>query len=143
MAQCFGTASTQREEALRRAGCQAARPMSAERNVAVIDAFVKAYNDQRIDDAAAMYAPEGRLRHVTRGIDVQGRDAIRKLMSDALEMLPGRQADSVHVVAAGDIVVTEHHYEARDAESNEPVTFDFCHIFRLKDGQIVDHKEYG
>jgi predicted SnoaL-like aldol condensation-catalyzing enzyme len=117
--------------------------MSVDRNVAVIDEFVQAYNDERIDDAAAMYATDGRLRHVTRGIDIQGRDAIRKLMSDALEIVPGRRVDCVHIVAAGDIVVTEHHYEARDAQSNEPVTFDFCHIFRLKDGEIVDHKEYG
>jgi predicted SnoaL-like aldol condensation-catalyzing enzyme len=86
---------------------------------------------------------QARLRHVTRGIDVEGREAIRKLMTDVLAILPGRRVNCVHVAASGDVVVTEHHCLATNAASNQAVTFDYCHIFRVQNGQIVDHKEYG
>jgi ketosteroid isomerase-like protein len=90
-----------------------------------------------------MYAADARLRHMTRGIDVRGRDEIRTLMAETLVMLPGRRSECRMAIAVDDLVVTENHYEATASSSTERFTFDFCHIFRVVGGKIVEHREYG
>ena len=118
--------------------------MSAEQeNLSVIDACWLAYNDERIADAAILYADDARLRHLTRDIDVSGREPIRELMTRTLAMFPDRRSDRIASIASGDFVVTENHWEATSTESGDRLKLDMCYVFRLVDGKIAEQREYG
>jgi len=112
-------------------------------NRATIQAFWRAYNEERLDDCIDIYAPESRLRHFARGIDVSGRDAIRDLMQSALAAVPGRRSHVVNILSAGDAVVTENHFEGTVAGSGQRITVDMCYIFQFIDGKVVDQREYA
>ena len=112
-------------------------------NRAAIQAFWRAYNEERLDDCIEIYAPEARLRHFARGIDVSGRDAIRDLMHSALAAVPGRRSQVVNILSEGDAVVTENHFEGTIAGSGQGITVDMCYIFQFVDGKVVDQREYA
>jgi len=117
--------------------------MSEYENLAAIEAFVLAYNEQRIDDAVDMLSSDVHLLELPHDVDLHGREAIRQRMRDALAMFPGRRQDIIHSLASGDHVVTEHHWTATRAGSGEHLTRDFCCIFRLADGLVAEWREYG
>lgn len=112
-------------------------------NRAVVEAFWRAYNEERLDDCVNIYALEARLRHFALGIDVSGRDAIRDLMFGALAAVPGRRSEVVNILSAGGAIVTENHFEGTVAESGQRVAVDMCYIFRFVDGKVVDQREYA
>ena len=118
------------------------RPTPEQANLAVVEAYWRAWNDKRLSDAADAIATDARFRHFTLGIEVHGRQAILDLMEKSLAMLPERRSTVVHSLAADDHVITENRYEAR-TESGQPLTKDICYVFRLDDGQIVEWREYG
>jgi ketosteroid isomerase-like protein len=80
---------------------------------------------------------------VTRGIDVRGQAEIRDLMIKTLAMLPDRRNECLRTIAVDDFVVTENRLQATPADSTDRLTFDFCYIFRVVDGKIVEQREYG
>ena len=112
-------------------------------NRATIEAFWQAYNEERIDDCVTMYAPDARLRHFSRGMDVTGSDAIRDQVHAALAAVPGRRVGVVHVVSAGDTVVAETHFEGTIAGSGERIEIEMCYVYEFRDGKVVDVREYA
>jgi ketosteroid isomerase-like protein len=111
-------------------------------NRATIEAFWLAWNEERLDDAIGMYAPDARLRHLNLGIDVTGTNSIRDLMAQSLAMFPDRYSDVRQVFAVGDDVITENHWQGT-ADSGQPSTRDICYIFHFVDGKVAEQREYG
>jgi hypothetical protein len=94
--------------------------MPEETNLAVIEAYWRAWNEKRLRDAADAIAPDAHFRHFTLGIEVHGREAILDLMEQSLVMLPERRSTVVHSHTADDYVITENRYEAVRTGSGEP-----------------------
>jgi limonene-1,2-epoxide hydrolase len=112
-------------------------------NRATVEAFWRAYNEERIEDCLKVYAPDARLRHLTHGIDVTGREAIRELMLMALGAVPGRRSQIASIYCGPGFVVTENHFEGTIASTNERVTVNMCYIFQFAEGKVVDQREYA
>ncbi len=112
-------------------------------NRATIEAHWQVWNEERLDEAIKMYAPDARLRHLTHGIDVTGSDKIRDLMATTLAAYPGRRSDVRAIIAAGDDVITENHWQGTSAESEELLEGDTCYIFHFVDGKVTEQREYG
>jgi limonene-1,2-epoxide hydrolase len=112
-------------------------------NRATIEAFWRAWNDERLDDAIEMYAPDARLRHLTHAIDVTGIDRIRDLMAMSLDMFPGRRSDIGNIIATRNDVITENHWQGTRADSGEQMMRDICYIFHFLDGRVIEQREYG
>jgi predicted SnoaL-like aldol condensation-catalyzing enzyme len=123
--------------------CASVTAMSSEQSLAVLAAFIDAYNAERIDDAAEMYAADAHLRHVTRDIDVRGREAIRTLMHETLARFPDRRSEEVRTIAKDDMVVTERRLQMTPAGADTPLVMEFCYVFRIQDGKIAEQVEYG
>jgi limonene-1,2-epoxide hydrolase len=111
-------------------------------NRATVEIFWQAYNDERIDDCIKMYAPDARLRHFSRGIDVTGPEAIRDQMDAALAAVPGRRMRVVNILSAGDAVVAETHFEGTIAGTDDQIAIDMCYVFEFRNGKVVDVREY-
>jgi ketosteroid isomerase-like protein len=113
------------------------------KNRATIEAFWRAWNEERIDDAIEMYAPDARLRHFNQPIDVTGTNKIRDLMAQMIAMSPGLRSDVGHIFAVGDDVITENHWQGTPAGSDLHLTSDICYIFHFVDGKVTEQREYG
>lgn len=100
------------------------------------------YNDGRVDELVdRFFAPDARLRHVTRDIDVTGREALRRLFRETLERWPDRRTEIVRCHPAGDTVVVERRWEA--TEHGEPLVLEQCYVYEFENGQIVRQRQYG
>jgi ketosteroid isomerase-like protein len=118
--------------------------MTGERkNLAAIETFWQAWNEERLDDALEIYSSDARLRHLTHAIDVTGRDQIGDLMKHALALFPGRRSECIHAYAADDVVITEMHWQGVAADSGESRAVDICYIFRFVNGKVAEQREYG
>ena len=117
--------------------------MSAEANLGVIEAMWLAWNEERLSDAVESIAKDVHFQHFSLHIELEGREAVLNLMEHSLAAVPGRRSTVVHAHATGDSVITENHYEGALAETGEPITKDICYVFRLKNGLIVEWREYG
>jgi ketosteroid isomerase-like protein len=113
------------------------------KNRASIDAFWQAWNEERLDDAIALYAPDARLRHFTHGIDVTGTKSIRDLMAMSLATIPGRRSDLSAVFSVGDHVITENRFHGTMADSGQPVTNNICYIFQLSMERLSNSASMG
>jgi ketosteroid isomerase-like protein len=112
-------------------------------NRATIEAFWRLWNEERLDEAVDMYEPNARLRHLTHGIDVAGRDNILDLMAKALAMFPGRRSEVSEMYAAGNDVISENHWQGTFAETGEAMARDICYVFHFVDGKVTEQREYG
>ena len=116
---------------------------AGQENLAAIEAFWQAWNEERLADALEIYSPDARLRHVTHAIDVAGRDQIGDLMTQALALFPGRRSECVHAYGADDVVITEMHWHGIAAASGQSREADICYIFRFVNGKVMEQREYG
>jgi ketosteroid isomerase-like protein len=122
-------------------------------NRATIEAFWRARNEARLDDAIEMYAPDARLRHLTQGIEVTGATNIRDLMAAALALFPDRRSDVVGTFSTGDDVITENRWQGTLASAIEyrgeavpavqHMTHDICYVFHFVEGKVAEQREYG
>jgi hypothetical protein len=112
-------------------------------NLATIETFWQAWNEERLADALEVYSPDARLRHLTHGIDVAGRGQIGDLIKHALALFPGRRSECVAAYAADDAVITEMHWQGIAADSGDSRAADICYIFRFVNAKVVEQREYG
>jgi ketosteroid isomerase-like protein len=115
-----------------------------EDHLPAIAAMADAYNDGRVDELVDTYfSADARLLHVTRGIDLTGREALRDLYRHALERWPDRTNEIIRTYPCGDTVVVEKRWRATDRASGEKLEIDQCYIYRFEDGKIAEQREYG
>lgn len=122
-------------------------------NRAAIETFWRLWNEERLDEAMGMYAPDACLHHLNHGTKVIGSENIGNLMAWALAAFPGRRSDVLRVFAVGDDVITENHWQGTSADvieygdqavpPGQHMTRDICYIFHFVDGKIAEQREYG
>ena len=113
------------------------------KNRETVEAFWKAYNEERVDDCITIYAPDARLRHFSQGIDLTGADAIRDQMNGALAAVPGRRMLVVNIFSVGNAVVAETRFEGTIKGSGQHIAIDMCYVYEFRDGKVVDVREYA
>jgi ketosteroid isomerase-like protein len=120
--------------------------------LAVVEAYIDAYNAKDLDRVAEVLSPDLRMRHHNRGFDLKGRDALLEGMRQFEGITPDRRYHSARrrLVCAEQVVV-EHTWEATfladvegfGAAAGDAVAIDLCSIFTVRDGLIVEYDDYG
>jgi ketosteroid isomerase-like protein len=131
-------------------------PAEARRRTAsaaeVADRFLAAYNARDVDACEPLLAPDVRMIHHGRGVDLSGRKAVvaslRESLSSAFpdrRFLPERRR-----MVSGDRVLVEHTWEATPVldvagfgNAGEVVRLEVSTVLTVQDGLIVDCSEYG
>ena len=118
----------------------------------IVEAYVDAYNGKRIEEIAALLAPDLRMRHHNRGFDLSGAKALLDGLRQFEAIAPDRRYHSRRrLLGCGEQVVVEHRWEATflvDAGSfgvgaGETVALDVCSVFTVRDGLIAEYDDYG
>ncbi len=74
---------------------------------------------------------------------VQGKEAVILNVFAKLDgVFEGLRAEVAHLWDAGDVVVAEGRYKARYRVTGAPVDHQFCHVWRLRNGLIVNFQQY-
>jgi uncharacterized protein (TIGR02246 family) len=119
---------------------------------AVADAFLKAYNDKDLEALAALLHEDLHMVHYGTDFDLTGRAPIMERMTaSATGALADRHFNRPrHVHEAGDTVIVEHEWEATAtadvpgrAAAGERVAMELCTILTVRDGVIVEYREWG
>ncbi len=103
--------------------------------VEVAKRYFSAVNETRLDDLAAVFAPEGVL-HFPALDPLRGRQAIRNFYAGVLEFYPKRYDHVTQWFTSEQGNVAAYiHFEGRTATGND-VVFDAVDVFTIKDGMI-------
>lgn len=123
-----------------------------EETVAVVEAYLDAYNGKEIERIEALLDPDLRMRHHNRGFDLRGASVLLDGLRQFEGIAPDRRYHSRRrLLVCGERVVVEHRWEATflvDAEAfevkaGETVALDVCSIFTVRDGLIAEYDDYG
>ncbi len=79
-----------------------------DRNTAVVTSLYERFNADDIDGIEALCHPEVELLDVPSGVVFRGHDGIRNWMQTWKTAAPDSQTEVTSIIAAGEIVVTEH-----------------------------------
>jgi uncharacterized protein len=72
----------------------------------------------------------------------RGHAGYRKLVAGAREAVPDLQLEVEELFATGECVVVCVHFWGRGRESGVPVEIRETHVARLRDGKIIEVREY-
>ena len=103
--------------------------------VAIAKRYFSAVNETRLDDLAAVFAPDGVL-HFPAQDPLRGRDAIRNFYAGVLDFYPKRFDDVTQWFTSQQGNVAAYiHFEGRTATGSD-VIFDAVDVFTIRDGMI-------
>ncbi len=103
--------------------------------VAVVKRYFSAVNETRLDDLAAVFAPDGVL-HFPVLEPLRGRQAIRNFYAGVLDFYPKRYDDVTQWFTSEQGNVAAYiHFEGQTATGND-VIFDAVDVFTIRDGMI-------
>lgn len=104
-------------------------------SVAVAKSYFAAVNETRLDDLAAVFAPDGVLTFPMLE-PIRGRKGIRDFYAGVLQFYPKRYDEVTRwfVSEKGD-VAAEIHFEGRTATGRD-VVFDAVDLFTIRNGLI-------
>ncbi|QIZ37742.1 nuclear transport factor 2 family protein [Saccharopolyspora sp. ASAGF58] len=115
------------------------------------DNFIDSYNSGDLDRITALLSEDVRFVHHNRGVDVQGKDAARKLLETYGELFPGKAFSNRRSIAtSGDRVFVEHTWGGKAmadvpgwAAAGETVSLDLGTFMTVRDGLLVEYHDYG
>jgi ketosteroid isomerase-like protein len=75
-----------------------------------VAAWEKAFNAGKVEDVAAMYAPDG-MRMPPNAVEVKGRDAVLAQLRDSRKMMSGVELQAGQAIVEGGLAVTHGTYK--------------------------------
>lgn len=126
--------------------------MSSTNNpVAVVDAFVEAYNAKDFDRLEGIVAEDVYVLHHNRGAEANNRKELFGLFEAFGSAFPDRAFSNRRSVNVdGSTAVVQHTWggtAAGDvpgfAAAGEKVSLDLCTVVTVRDGQIAEYHDYG
>jgi ketosteroid isomerase-like protein len=104
--------------------------------MSTVQAYFQGINDERYDDVAALFAPDGVL--IAPGIEPKvGPEAVATYFRAALRLYPEHYDDPTRIIEAGSTVTVEIRFTGR-LSNGAPMEFDAIDVFDLDDeGRIV------
>lgn len=115
----------------------------ADDNRTLVEAFWADLYRPDLEAAAARFAPDGEYTDITTPDDdvARGPDEIVRRLSLAWDKLTGLRDERRHLVAGGDVVLTEH-VEVWDWPSGETMALPVASVHEVRDGRITRWTDY-
>jgi ketosteroid isomerase-like protein len=120
--------------------------------LAVVDAYIDAYNASDFERLGELFADDLRFQHHNRGFALDSGPAFVALLEQFGAIFASRGYVEVRrrdVTESGRVVV-ESVWEATAAEpvpdfaeAGETKRLEYCTIMKIRDGQIVEFDDYG
>jgi limonene-1,2-epoxide hydrolase len=138
---CNKTSSTKREHT-----------MTTTNPIAVVQGYFDAYRDKQWARLAEVFADDLQFQHHNRNfVCTSAEETIAVLKTMGETLIPDRRYTTIHRMEAfGELVVVEATWEATAiqeipgfAKLGEKIKFDFCSLFVVKAGRIVQWDDYG
>ena len=117
----------------------------SQENVEIVRAGFEALNTGGIEAVLPLYASDVEWwdREDDPGASVhRGHDGVRGMMSELTASISGLRVTPQDFVDAGDYVVVPVRVAGRGRASGAAFEEDEVHVFRLRDGKIVELREY-
>jgi steroid delta-isomerase-like uncharacterized protein len=127
--------------------------MSEADSGAVVRKFFEAMNGHNLDQVASLASEDVEFVDVAAGEEIHGRDQWRQYCGRYLKAFPDMRLEQTNLAAMGDSAVVEAiargtHDGALESPAGEiaptgrKIEMRFCLVVRVRDGEIVDSREY-
>lgn len=126
--------------------------MDIEQNKAVVRRFLDEVIGRGAIDVAPELCAEDCVNHAAVPERQRGIENIKAVVEFSRSAQPDQRWVEQHVVADGDLVVVYGRREGTwqatsfrgiDTPVNRPVSVELAHMFRLRDGKITEHWQFG
>ncbi len=119
--------------------------------IAVANRWIKAYNEKDYDTLKSVIHDDITMQHHQRTPVLHGPDAVLKICQDFDGLTSVKRFHPpTRQFATGDVVVTEHTWEAKATvdipgfvAEGETLKLELCGVWKVKDGQVVQYDDYG
>lgn len=119
--------------------------------ISVANTWIKAYNEKHYETLRTVIDDDIAMEHHQRTDLVRGPDAVLKMMRDFDGVTSiKRFHPPTRQFAAGDVVVTEHVWEAKATvdipgfmNAGGTLKLDLCGVWTVVNGRVVKYEDYG
>jgi ketosteroid isomerase-like protein len=108
----------------------------------LIDRYDQAWNDQDVETILSMHAPGMVFENHTRGVRVEGEEAVRELLESTFSAQPDLRFQGRRRYVGEAFVVSEWTATASDGEGR-PIEWDGVDVFPFRDGLIARKDVYS
>jgi ketosteroid isomerase-like protein len=118
----------------------------ADGNVELVRRSVAAWNRRDVAGFLAFFAPECEVRfrsHVPEPGPYNGPEALRRGIESFLDAWEAFKVDLGEVGEVGNQIVADLHLKVQGRESDLGYEANECHIFEIRDGQILRWRGYS
>jgi steroid delta-isomerase-like uncharacterized protein len=108
----------------------------------LVERYNQAWNDQDLDEIAALHPPDIVFQNHTAGERVEGADAVREHIGGILERWPDLRFRGRRLYAGADFVVSEWTATATHSDGRR-LEWDGIDVFPFRDGLIARKDVYS